>query len=303
MKKQSLIIVFLSIFLVVFISSCDDDADPIGPSISFFGGDFIDEDVTVEPGAVLAFSFLATKGDAKLASLDVQIGGLRPTDYPLTDIEEDNYQDTIYLEASEDDGAYEYLFIISDKDGLADSASFTIEVLKTYDPIDTYADLNIMVASGNGNNDNTCASVDGTLFSYVDGTADAELQAKADFVYYYLGGNSTDAGDDGRAIISAPSAVSVLINGGFEDWTTKNVTEFYEVSMTSAEFDAMEDDEMILEKVVGDPLAGNSVEGLVSGDVVGFMTSAGKKGIFKVTALVPGWAVSQSITITVKVQQ
>jgi len=249
------------------------------------------------------FSFLATRGDNKLASLDVQIDGLRPLGFPMTDIEDDNYRDTIYFEADADDDAYVYLFIINDSEGLADSMSFTITVLKTWDPIDSWEDLNLMVASGNGNNDNTCASIDGTLFSYNDGTADANLQAKADFVYYYLGGNSTDAGTDGRAIISAPSAVSDLINAGFADWTTKNVTEFYEIIMTSAEFDAMEDDEMILELVTGTPLAGNTAEGLVSGDVVGFETSAGKKGIFKVTALEPGWAISQSITISIKVQQ
>lgn len=304
MKKQSFIVLFLSLILAVFISSCDDDTDPIGPTIAFFGGDFIDEDLTVEPGAELAFSFLATKGDSKFASMDVQIDGLHPSGYPLTDIpNEDTYQDTLYFEADADDGVYEYLFIITDNDGLADSASFTIEVLKTWDPIDTWEDLTLQVASSNGNNLNTCASIDGTVFSYNDGTADAELQAKADFVYFYLGGNSTDAGDDGRAIISAPSAVSAIINGGFEDWDTKNVTEFYTVSMTSADFDAMTDDEKILELVTGDPMAGNAVEGLVSGDIVGFETSTGKKGLFKVTALLPGWAVSQSITISIKVQQ
>ena len=303
MKKQSFIILFLSVILAVFINSCDDETDPIGPTIQFFGGDFIDADETVEPGDALMFSFLATKGDNNLQSLAIQVNGLNVPGYPTEDIDKDNYQDTVSIEAPSIEGAYVYLFIITDKEGLADSASFNIEVLKTWDPIDTWGDLTLQVASSNGNNLNTCASIDGTVFSYNDGTADAELQAKADFVYFYLGGNSTDAGDDGRAIISAPSAVSAIINGGFEDWTTKNVTEFYTVSITSADFDAMTDDEKIIELVTGDPMAGNAVEGLVSGDIVGFETSTGKKGLFKVTALLPGWAVSQSITISIKVQQ
>jgi hypothetical protein len=303
MKKQSLILVLSVMILAVFVNSCEDPADPIGPTLQFFGGEFIDADVTVEPGAMLAFSLLGTKGDANLASLDIQIDGLHPTGYPMTDIDKDSYKDTIYLEADEDENAYVYLFILSDKDGLADSASFTITVEKTFDPIDTWEDLVLQVASSGGNNENACASIDGSVFSYNDGTADEELQAKADFVYYYLGGNASDAGTDGRAIISAPSAVSSIINGGFADWTTKNVTEFYEITLSGDDFDAMTDDEMILEYVTGDPIAGNSVEGLETGDVVGFMTSTGKKGAFKVTELLPGWGVSQTITIDIKVQQ
>ena len=87
MKKQSFIILFLSVILAVFISSCDDETDPVGPTLAFFGGggEFIDEDVIVEPNDDLTFSFLATKGDAKLASLDIQIDGLHPSGYPLTD--------------------------------------------------------------------------------------------------------------------------------------------------------------------------------------------------------------------------
>ncbi len=293
MKKQSLIVVFLLMVLAVFINSCDDDTDPVGPTIAFFGGggEFIDEDVTVEPGAELAFSFLATKGDAKLASLDVQIDGLHPSGYPLTDIPNDNYQDTIYMEADADDGVYEYLFIISDNDGLVDSASFTIEVLKTWDPIDTWANLQLFAPGAGGQTNTNCASVDGSVFTYNDGTADSELQDKADFVYYYVT----------NAVMAAPNVVPSTINDGYSAWTTLNPTKFYEVDVTASEFDAMEDDELIIEKVTG--TSASTAEDLAVDDVVGFETNAGKLGMFKVTELQPGYNVGDYIKIDIKVQQ
>jgi hypothetical protein len=250
---------------------------------------------------VIKFNWLGTKGDANLKSFDIQVNGLHVDGFPVTDVPNDNYNDSVSLEAQANEGAYEFLFILTDNDDLADSLSLIITVLKTYDPITTWADLTLYVASSGGNNNNNCASVDGTVFSYNAGTGDAALQAKADFVYYYLGGNATDAGTSGKAVIAAPSAVDNIINSGYADWTTKNATSFYDVSVSASEFDAMTDDELILANVTG--TAFNKVENLVVGDVIGFETVGGKKGMYKVTALLPGWAISQYITITIKVQE
>lgn len=303
MKKLSFAVIALTVFFAAFFSGCEDETTAVGPSLQLLsgGGAYIDEDATVEPGQVIKFAWLGNKGDANLKSMDIQVNGLQVPGFPVTDLPNDNYQDSVSLEAQAIEGAYEYLFILTDNDDLADSLSLTITVEKTFDPINTWSDMTLYVASSGGNNNNNCASVDGTIFSYVAGTADANLQAKADFVYYYLGGNPTDAGTTGRAVMAAPSAVDNVINSGYADWTTKNATSFYEVTVSTTEFDGMTDDELILANVTG--TAANKVEGLAVGDVIGFETVGGKKGMFKVTALLPGWAISQYVTITIKVQQ
>lgn len=301
MKKLSFAVIALTVFFAAFFSGCEDETTAVGPSLELFGGAYIDEDVTVEPGQEIKFSWLGSKGDANLSSFAIQVNNLSVPGFPVTDLPNDNYRDSVTLEAQANEGAYVYLFILTDNDDLADSISLTITVEEAWEPVNTWSDKTLQVASSGGNNNNNCASVDGTLFSYNDGTADANLQTKADFVYYYLGGNATDAGTNGRAVMAAPSAVSSVINSGYADWTTKNATSFYDVSVSTTDFDGMTDDELILANVTG--TATHVVEGLVVGDVVGFETVGGKKGMFKVTALLPGWGITQSITITIKVQQ
>jgi hypothetical protein len=291
MKKLSFAVIALTVFFAAFFSGCDEETTPVGPNIQLFGGVYIDEDVTVEPGQEISFSWMGTKGDANLSSFTIQVNNLSVPGFPVTDIPNDNYMDSVSLEAQANEGAYEYLFILTDNDNLADSISLTITVEEVFDPITTHSNLTLQVASSNGNNTNNCASIDGSVFSYVQGTGDANLQAKADFVYYYTT----------KAIIAAPNAVASIINDGYSAWTTKNATKFYTVGVTAAEFDAMEDDELIIANVTG--TSASTAEDLAVDDVVGFETSTGKLGLFKVTELDPGYSLDKYIKISIKVQQ
>ena len=301
MKKLSIAVILVAIGFATFMTGCEDEAStPIGPTLRLFGdGDYIDSDATVEPGSVIKFSWLATKGDVNLKSFNIMVDNLNVQGYPNDDVPNDSYTDSVSLEAPANEGAYTYMFIASDRKELADSVSLSITVEKLFDPITIYSDVVIDVAPGSGNVlANNCASVDGTTFTYNEGTADVTLQQKADLVYFYSGGTATGGGS---AVIAAPNDVDVL--DGYSDWTTKNATQFYAVDVTTVQFDAMEDDEMILDKVTG--TATSRASDLAVDDVVGFETVTGKKGMFKVTALVPGWGTSggQSITISIKVQQ
>lgn len=292
MKKLNFAVILFTMALAVVVNSCDNlTSEPVGPTLQFFGGDFIDGDVTVNPGDLLAFSFLATKGDGNLASMDIQVDGLHLDGYPTEDIDKDNYKDTVYHEAPAIEGIYEYLFIVTDKKDLSDSVSFMVNVESPYNPIDTWENIQLFVPGSSGNTETNCASVDGTVFSYSDGKDNASLQQKADFVYYYVS----------SANIAAPSEVPSNINGGYSEWSTLNQTMFYSVDVTTSQFDAMTDDELIMEKVTG--TSTNVAEDLAVGDVVGFKTSAGKMGMFKVTDLQAGYDIGDYIKITIKVQQ
>lgn len=295
----------LAIGFATFMTGCDDEStDPVGPTLRLFGdGENIDADATIALGSVIKFSWLASKGDVNLKSFNILVNNLNVHSFPKDDIPTDSYQDSVSLEAPANEGAYTYTFIATDRNDLADSVSLSITVEKEFDPLTTHEGVKIDVTPGSGDVlKNNCASIDGSTFPYNEDTADTDLQTKADFVYFYEGGNATGGGS---AVISAPSDVFTTALIRYAGWAikTRNRTKFYEVSVSTAEFDAMEDDEMILEKVTG--ISSTRVSDLEVDEVVGFETVTGKKGMFKVTALVPGWGTSadQSITLTIKVQE
>ena len=99
--------------------------------------------------------------------------------------------------------------------------------------------------------------------------------------------------------------VAVRVDDVFDvsGWTTKNGTTFSSTSVTAAEFDAMDDDE-IISTVTGTNSKANQ---LSVGDVFGFVTAStsdnpNKKGLAKVTAI-NGSGGSGTISLVVKVQE
>jgi hypothetical protein len=82
-------------------------------------------------------------------------------------------------------------------------------------------------------------------------------------------------------------------------WGTKHTTKIKKLTtVTTSEFDAMTKDELIVEKVTGSTVSGESADNVQAGNIIGFITDAGKKGLIKVNS-----ASSSQITITVKVQK
>ena len=101
MKKVHVIIGLLFFAMLALFVECTEE-EASGPTLSLFGGEFIDADATVAPGAVLAFSWNAQKGDAKLESVtitrdQVALSGWNEKEIPNS--ENDNYTDTALMEA------------------------------------------------------------------------------------------------------------------------------------------------------------------------------------------------------------
>jgi hypothetical protein len=128
MKRLSFLSFFILITFAGFFTECDDTTEKEGPTLTFFGDDYIDEDVTVEPGGVLKFSWLATKGSSNLASFMIERDGVTLSGYPDEDIPKDNYQGSVELEAPLNEAVYIYKFTVTDYNDLTASESFTITV-------------------------------------------------------------------------------------------------------------------------------------------------------------------------------
>lgn len=288
MKKLSFLTALILMSFIGFFSGCEDTTEKVGPSLQFFGGDYIDDDFTAEPGGVLAFSWLATKGDANLISFSIERDGVTLAGYPDEDIPNDNYQATVQLEAPQNEGAYVYEFIVTDNNDLTASESFTITVEQTGGPI---SDWTATLGSYNAAEGSSFASSTGVVYQMADATTHSDI---IDFLYYY--------GASNHATLAAPDdADAATVFAALPDWTTKNSTKFKTTSLTAAEFDAITDDLLIVANATG--AADTDVNDLEVGDVVAFITDAtlAKMGLVKITSLITG--ADGKIGIAVKVQE
>ncbi len=294
MKKAHVIIGLLFFAMLTLFIGCTEE-NAVGPSLSIFGGEFIDADATVAPGAVLAFSWHAEKGDAKLESMTITRDGVALALWNAKEIpnsENENYTDTALLEAPLNEGAYTYELIVTDKDAMTASKSviITVEAQATGGPIITYTAV-LMGAQSNAGIGSFLDAETGTV--YLIGPATSN-QALIDVVYYY--------GSQNLATLTAPDDPTVGGGSGnlalCESWTIKNATRFGTTSVTSTEFDNITDDIQILAQT---GISNSKKTQLAVGNVLSFMTVGGKKGLIKVSAITTGS--TGTITIDVKIQE
>jgi hypothetical protein len=293
MKKISFLTAIILIAFIGFFSGCE--TTKTGPTLQFFGGDYIDDDVTVEPGAILAFSWLATKGDGNLASFTIERDGSALTGYPDEDIPNDNYQGTKELEALSNEGVYVYKFTVTDNNDLSASESFNITVEQTGGPINTWTKTLGAHQSATGS---SFASITGDVYQMDDAKAHSAL---IDFLYYY--------GANNHATLAAPddaTAATVFnnANNGLATWSTKNSTKFKTTSLTTAEFDAIANDLLITSNATG--ATDSYKKDLTEGNVIAFITDAdktggSKMGLIKIVSIADEAA--GTMEISVKVQQ
>jgi hypothetical protein len=293
MKKLSFLTALILFAFVGFFTGCDDTTQE-GPAIQFFGGVYIDDDATVAPGGILKFSWVATKGSSNLASFTIEREGITLAGYPDETIPNDNYQDSVSLEAPLNEAAYVYELIVTDKNDLTASGSFTITV--SGGPIKTWTKT---LGSWNSNTGSSFASITGDVYQIAEAKANSE---KIDFLYYY--------GANNLATLAAPDdadAANVFTGtSGVATWSTLNSTKFKVTTLTAAEFDAIANDLLIVSNVNPTEVTASTVHPLEVGDVVAFITDAdkaggSKKGLAKVAAIATG--AGGTMDIVVKVQE
>jgi hypothetical protein len=295
MKKLRFFTLLILIAFAGFFSGCDNLTQDEAPLLDFFGGVYIDADATVEPGGVLKFSWLATKGSSNLASFTIERDGITLAGYPDEAIPNDNYKDSVNLEAPLNVGDYVYSFTVTDKNDLTANKSFTITVEQTGGPIKSWtATLGAHQAAAGS----SFASITGDVYQMDDAKTNSTL---IDFLYFY--------GAINHATIAAPddaTAATVFnnVNNGLSTWSTKNSTRFKTTSLTAENFDAIADDLLLVSNATG---ASDSYKNeLAVGDVIAFVTDAdktggAKMGLIKIVSITP--EANGSMQIAVKVQE
>jgi hypothetical protein len=293
MKKLSFIASLIFVAFMGLFTGCETTDE--GPSLQFFGGKYIDDDVTVAPGGVLKFSWLASKGSSNLASFTIERDNITLAGYPDESIPNDNYKDSVILEAPLNEGAYVYELIVTDKNDLTASGSFTITVEQTGGPINSWTATLGAHQSATGS---SFASITGEVYLMDAAKTNSTL---IDFLYYYGANNlaSLAAPDDADAatVFNSP-------NNGLATWSIRNSTRFKTTSLSTGDFDAVANDLVIVANATG---ASNSDENqLAVGNVIAFKTDAdktggSKMGLIKIVSITTG--ATGSMQIAVKVQQ
>jgi hypothetical protein len=280
MKKFNLLVALSALVLGgMFFTACEDTTGT-GPEIAFLNGD---NSVTLETG-VTTYTIAGTiTSDAGLESVrfsKVTTGGSTQLQLIESFTDKNNYQFQYELTNITENMTIEVQ--ATDKDAVQNSANFTVNVT-------VGGAINTVTSTLGGGGNTTIGSFfasTGTTHVYKQ-TPATSSSSLIDIIYHYTSG----------AELFAPSNATIqdLYSLSF---ATYNATKFKTTSLTTAQFDAVDDDVAIVTAADG---ASATMLNVAANDVVAFVTAAGKKGLLKVVAVTGNN--TGTIDIVVKVQQ
>lgn len=299
--KKILLFSALSIALtsVIFVGCKKDEETKPAPTITFtnnVSSSEINFATQPDPYTVTFIVTVAAEGEISTFTAKKKVSGTTtnitpaPADFSGKTSYTYNYSGSF---TANDTYPVELIFSVTDKADQTTEKTFTVtkKALVAYGAISTYT-AKLMGAQG---------SATGSFFATTNGNVYIQTDAKTnsgliDFLYFY--------GATKSAALAAPDdadAGTIFNNGttGLQTWATKNKTRFVTSTVTSSAFDTFSNDSAIVANVSA-PVDTKEYS-LATGNVIGFKTQAGKKGLIRVDAINSG--ASGDITITVKVQQ
>jgi hypothetical protein len=302
MKKLSYLFAILFLAGTSFMMSCKDTTETpqdLKPNIDFKGGAaYISADATLTTLQEFLIGITAspnTTSGKNLANLKVT----RTYNNAIW-FEWDTTVNVAYVDidfsflALTVAGTERIAFVVTDKDGETNTIDLNITTQVVNGPINFYTQK--ILGAQESNLGSSFASVDGTIYLLADAF---DNQGKIDWLYFY--GTGTE---QNLATIASPndtSAAKVFNYGNFQlaNWTIKNDTRF-KIIPTIVDWAAITDDGTI-KQLTQDGVIGTKVNHLEIGNVLGFITVTGKRGLIKVDNITD--TDNGTIEISVKVQQ
>lgn len=272
MRIKSVLVTVMLATLTMF-TACDDsegNGDETSTIEIIVGGDTTNTDV-VEVGDYIdiAYDITASAGIESIEMyrddevIDTYAGEIQNPNahtytYRFTGVAEDKDLDQVKLTLK-----------VTDKDGSSEQINFYIYVeRKTIEGTTSNKwemEIDGTVPEGTGVSVWGCSTSTG---AYAPKFIEADNQENIHFVYY-------DNKDANGGCIYSPSSAPTAIAGVFADWTVKNQTKF--VLLTSDDYGSNLTD--IYEDTEG--ASATFITNLQNGDVVGFITAQGKRGVIK----------------------
>jgi hypothetical protein len=292
MKHLRLFFIAAMVAALGIFTGCEEEGEEEAPILSFFGGEYIDEDVTVEAGSTLRWHWQAQKGDNNLEKFEVLKDASYVQGFPNEDIDKDSYEDSLVIDAPMREGTYGYDFVVTDKAGNSEEKEFIVTVEKSANPIQSFTAI-LMGAQYNPDYESALDAYNNKVY-FISGDEDKNNAADIDILYYYGSANS--------ASLVAPDDETVTGGSGdfswTSDWGTQNDTRFKVSDVTVSEFDDMGDDETIATLSGMDQ---SKLTQLSADDILAFQTADDKKGLVKVVDITTGD--DGMIKIDVKIQE
>jgi|AntRauTorckE6833_2_1112554.scaffolds.fasta_scaffold11367_2 hypothetical protein len=266
MKSTKLLFGITLIAMLGVFTSCDDEDNELGPTLNFFGEEYIDGNKTVNSGETLRWSWQAAKGDNNLESFTVSRDNVDLSGFPKEDIDNDTYRDSLVIDAPMNAGSYVYDFIVTDKAGNTKAKDFIITVEAPN--MSTHSDVKVEVVVADGTNASLFSVETGEV--YVVNNISPENENLIDFVYGY-----SDLKAFTNQILSPAETPPEYLN----DQSLPNTTNMAIAS--DVDFDAV-DANAIMENISD---LSETVISIAEGDVVAFITEGGHKGYLKVKTI------------------
>ncbi|MDR2886535.1 MAG: hypothetical protein LBV26_00820 [Bacteroidales bacterium] len=302
MKKVNFFMVAAFVAAGCVFSSCKKD-EPAKPVITVNLDGTDRTEITIEQGASVKVKIDYT-AEAGIKQIDLeQTGGSNLEGYPKTkDFVSSNVDKAEFTVGPlTEAGTVKLVTRLTDKDANTTNKEIVITVNKAKEPtageINTFANVLIGCLANNTTAGSSCASIDGKVYNLA---AAKPLSAQIDFIYLDGATNPLSIVAPNNTVLNGLSAASA---DRVATWAKRNATKLGKLDVTAAAFDAMGNDAVIAEKVTTTAVAADIVKDLKAGDVVGFITEGGKKGMLKVINTVTTPAGSKSITIAIKVQK
>lgn len=278
MRKINFLLVSLLVVASGFFASCSKD-DEGGNSIDFFGGNYIDGDVTVPAGSTLAFKFTATS-ETSMELLEIDMDGYGVVfDEEIPNASNNSYTKEVTLTAPSNPGTYVYDFQIWDNAtgdaSLIVSKTITVTVTAAAGQISTYSNINLGASNVTTHGSYLDAEA-GIAYKLSDVNGSTTIKNAIDIIF-----------DLGTLYNSTTTAL----------FSSGTGTKFKATTITGTEYSAMTTDANF-PTVTADlntiPATANSV--------IFFVTKAGKKGLIKVNSLTNSTATGV-LNIDIKIQQ
>jgi hypothetical protein len=285
----------LILFTGLIFTSCtkDEDEEPVLPVVAFNQqAGFITGDATAAYGDTLNFGIiLKGNGTDNLVKFVMKANGQTLLD---STINTQNFTYNFYT-IKGTNPSDEWSFSTTDVAGNRKEESITITA--AFGEINTYTTI-LMGAQDNATTESflSLQGNEATLFLQAQAF---QNQEKIDLFCFYEN-NATH--QNLMALGSPGSSINDIFTGQTspDNYTTKNLTRFYKTELTSAQFDAVADDAVLLDSYNADE-ARKKASVLTVNDVYAFRIQSGLTGLFKVLEV--NGAEAGTLKIAIKIQK
>jgi hypothetical protein len=288
-----ILLVTISFFLVL---SCKRDNNSDGPDIRFItGGNYFSKDTVLKAGDPFLIGIIAEFGDNDLTNFRV----MRSFEGGQEIIVDTGIHNEVFeYHHSMSKGVHPvevWNFRIMDEEGLWSEISFILrnDTTAGFDSITYYP--SVLMGTQQSTDYGSFYDLKNNVVYFQDEAF--TVQDSIEMLYYY------DPTGDANTIASPNANVDTSIYTGatgLQHWTYKNETRYFETSLSTAQFDAIINDSLIIASY--DQLnAKRKAKNLVPGEIYSFKTAHGKFGLFKTVNVIG--AETGSIEISIKLQK